>query len=224
MKSFIFILLTVFVIIVITIALKKITNSKAFRLRQSIREYQKHKKNEHKFHMQMQKDLSEVIKEENKIIEIIRKIRNKEEVEIDLIAFDYIYRNIDQISVVNSDGKIVITNEVLLQKAESLLEKNNESNSQRFFHEVENDNPYSYQSFEKDKDGTIIKIDKINNTETIIKPDGKKYILNKTTHELIVASVKEKENNKEDKRDSKGENNSKPTEEAKEKNDIKKLT
>lgn len=150
--------------------------------------------------MQMQKDFSNIIKEENKIIEIIKKIRNKEEVEIDLIAFDYIYRNIDQILVVNSDDKIVITNEELLHKAESFLEKNNESNSQRFFHEVENDNPYSYQSFEKDKDGTIIKRDKINNVETIIKPDGKKYIFNKTTHELIVASVKEEEHKKEDKK------------------------
>lgn len=89
---------------------------------------------------------------------------------------------------------------------------------------MENDNPYSYQSFEKDKDGTIIKRDKINNVETIIKPDGKKYILNKTTHELIVASVKEEKHKKEDKKNTNGDKNSKPTEEAKEKNDIKKPT
>ena len=51
---------------------------------------------------------------------LLQKLETKKEVEISLIVFEYIYRNINVISVVK-DGKVVIINDDVANKAKRLF-------------------------------------------------------------------------------------------------------
>ena len=67
---------------------EKITSSRAWRIRSTVRTFQKEKLAEQNRIDKFKKDADEIITDENKLLKIIEKIHKGEEVEIPLAAFD----------------------------------------------------------------------------------------------------------------------------------------
>ena len=78
--------------------LKKITRTRYWRIKNNIRAYNKDKKDTKKLIENLRKDKDEFVSDDNKVLKILEKIHNGEEVEIPLVAFDYIYRKINKIT------------------------------------------------------------------------------------------------------------------------------
>ena len=89
---------------------EKITSSRGWRIRNTVKTFQKEKKLEQNRIDKFKHDANSLISDENKLLKIIEKIHKGEEVEIPLAAFDYIYRKINSISIVDKNGKIKILN------------------------------------------------------------------------------------------------------------------
>ena len=85
---------------------KKITRTKYWRIRTNIKAYNREKKKTKKLIKDNDKKQKDFITNDNKVKNIIAKIHNKKEIEIPLVAFDYIYRKINKISTIDENGNL----------------------------------------------------------------------------------------------------------------------
>ena len=106
---------------------KEYTSSRSYRIKRSVRDYRKMKKEEQENLARLQKKADVIISNEDRVMEIIRKITTGEEVKIPIAAFQYIYTRLNKICVVDKDGTIQIVNSKAFQKfqetAIALLDK-----------------------------------------------------------------------------------------------------
>jgi len=119
-----------------------------------------------------------------------------EEVKIPIVAFDYIYRNLNKLGIFDKDGNLNLINKEqyieFQNKAKSLLGSDEKNiNFEEDFEENED-----LISIKKYDDGTVIEKNKELKTITIINPDGKIYYHDDATGKLIINSKKEDENKK----------------------------
>ncbi|AXH16427.1 hypothetical protein CP985_10305 [Malaciobacter mytili LMG 24559] len=184
-----FIIIFLIVVIVAYFLYERYTNTRAYRIRKSIKNYNKHLKEQEQKIKKFDDDAKELLSDENKIKEIIRKIHNKEEVIIPIVAFDYIYRMINKISIIDKEGNVKIINDekfLEFQKTASDLLRNEQKEKDKYALEKSTNKTNKIFDIKKYPDGTIVKKSLINNDITIIKPDGKKYIQNMDRNELII--------------------------------------
>lgn len=85
---------------------KKITRTKYWRIRTNIKAYNREKKKTKKLIKDNNKKQKDFITNDNKVKNIIVKIHNKKEIEIPLVAFDFIYRKINKISTIDENGNL----------------------------------------------------------------------------------------------------------------------
>jgi len=170
----------------------KITQSRWFRIRSIVHSQKAAYKEEQKQQeMKRIKNLLYVENEDN-LLEIITRLRNGEEVSIPVEAFDFIYRNLNNISIVDKNGIVRLIKDeqfhLFKEKATKLLriEKENESEEE---HELIN--------IYKGSDGTIRKKDIVNNTLTIVTKDGKIFENDSDNGRLLISETKPKENKNE---------------------------
>ena len=124
--SFTGFLFIVLILILGYFGLQKILKSKTIRIALiSYREYLQQKKIEEEIQKSRQRTLDE-IKNPDRVLEIILKIKRGIEVKIPLVAFDYIYRNMKKLSIVDKNSRIIINQEDYFKfkkEAIALLEK-----------------------------------------------------------------------------------------------------
>ncbi|MDY0050992.1 MAG: hypothetical protein RBR65_00505 [Aliarcobacter sp.] len=110
------------------IAYKEYTKSRSYRVRRSVKNFRKLKKEEENSVLRYKNNADEVLSDEDRILTIIRKINTGEEVKIPIAAFQYIYTRLNQICVVDKQGNIQIVNSEefkrFQQTAINLLDKN----------------------------------------------------------------------------------------------------
>jgi hypothetical protein len=151
-------------------------------------------------------DGNKLLNDENRLHKIITKIQNGEEVEIPIVAFDYIYRNINKLGIFGKDGTLNIVNkEQYLEfknTAIRLVNENTDSQDQT----SQNDDDFVTKpatqkliDIQKYEDGTIVKKDFLTDSIELIKPDGKKYIQDGASNKLTIQTIKAKEETKEQK-------------------------
>lgn len=86
------------------------TKSRSYRVRRSVKNFRKLKKEEENSVLRCKNNADEVLSDEDRILTIIRKINTGEEVKIPIAAFQYIYTRLNQICVVDKQGNIQIVN------------------------------------------------------------------------------------------------------------------
>ena len=193
-----YLLLFVLLILVILFVFDKITNSRFYRIRSAIIAQRKREELSDKKFNEKIKSGVELINDKEKLIVILEKIQNGEEVEIPLVAFDYIYRNINKFGVFDKKGKLVIVNkEQYLEFQNTALRlldtaKQIENEQENQIEEDENDElEFSMSNqIQKFQDGTIMRKDQATQTTFIAKQNGKKYIINDETNQLIIQTPK----------------------------------
>ena len=202
------IIVSLICLVVLFFIYEKITSSRAWRIRSTVRTFQKEKLAEQNRIDKFKKDADEIITDENKLLKIIEKIHKGEEVEIPLAAFDFIYRKINSISVVDKNGKIKILNaksfEEFQKTAINLIHK---SEPEIFEEEITpaiglNKNNKLYE-IEKFPDGTLVKKNLQNGDLMIVTPTGKKYHNSFEKFEMTVELSEEEKENKKKKNDNK---------------------
>ena len=152
------------------------------------------KKEERESLARLQKKGDEIISSEDRVMQIIRKIKTGEEVKISIAAFQYIYTRLNQICVVDKDGTIQIVNSKAFQKfqetAITLLDK-----EKQLQENIINDNEKITSVFTTKKypDGTIVKKNNVTGDITILKTDGTKYINKNKENDLTIERPEEKE-------------------------------
>lgn len=205
------IIVSLICLVVLFFIYEKITSSRAWRIRSTVRTFQKEKLAEQNRIDKFKKDADEIITDENKLLKIIEKIHKGEEVEIPLAAFDFIYRKINSISVVDKNGKIKILNaksfEEFQKTAINLIHK---SEPEIFEEEIKptiglNKSTKLYE-IEKFPDGTLVKKNLQNGDLMMVTPTGKKYHNSFEKFEMTVElseEEKEEQENKKKKNDNK---------------------
>lgn len=202
------IIVSLICLVVLFFIYEKITSSRAWRIRSTVRTFQKEKLAEQNRIDKFKKDADEIITDENKLLKIIEKIHKGEEVEIPLAAFDFIYRKINSISVVDKNGKIKILNaksfEEFQKTAINLIHK---SEPEIFEEEITpaiglNKNNKLYE-IEKFPDGTLVKKNLQNGDLMMVTPTGKKYHNSFEKFEMTVELSEEEKENKKKKNDNK---------------------
>lgn len=121
MSNIIIFALIILLLVVIFYGFEFISKTRWFRIRSILREHEKAKKREAKNLKEIKKESTEFLKDENKIERILEKIHKGEDVEIPLVAFDFIYRNINKISVLSDDGKIKIVEKQKYSKFQNIV-------------------------------------------------------------------------------------------------------
>lgn len=182
------------------IAYKEYTKSRSYRVRRSVKNFRKLKKEEENSVLRYKNNADEVLSDEDRILTIIRKINTGEEVKIPIAAFQYIYTRLNQICVVDKQGNIQIVNSEefkrFQQTAINLLDKDTQilKDANSDF----NENLTSVFTTKKYPDGTIVKKNNINGDITIVKPDGTKFINKNELNDLIIERpfVEEEDNKK----------------------------
>ena len=180
--------------VVIFFFYKEYTESRSYRIKRSVKDYRKMKKEEQESLVRLQKKGDEIISNEDRVMEIIRKIKTGEEVKIPIAAFQYIYTRLNQICVVDKDGTIQIVNSKAFQKfqetAIALLDKEKQLQKN-----IINDNEKITSVFTTKKypDGTIVKKNNVTGDITILKTDGTKYINKNKENDLTIVRPEEKE-------------------------------
>ncbi|NCD00396.1 MAG: hypothetical protein EOL95_11955, partial [Bacteroidia bacterium] len=109
--SFTNFLFGVFLLLVLFFLVQKILNSKTVRI--SLIAYREHL-NQKAIEKEMQKTRQrsiEEIRNPDRVLETIMKIKRGEQVTIPIAAFDYIYRNMKKFSIVDKNGRITIINQ-----------------------------------------------------------------------------------------------------------------
>ena len=196
----IFLLSIIFGIIIISIV-GKIANSRAFRIWSINKKWERKEKAEEKF------DFGSKNKDEIDII--LEKIRNGEEVEIPLQAFNYIYSKINKFSIIQKDGTIRFVNpEEYLEfkkKAQKLLTDSKEKtiDAAKIFEEIEEHDRKKPIEFEELEDGTIVKRDNIKMTIEQHLPDGTIKFIDLRNNKMITKRKKKKEEDEKKERESK---------------------
>ena len=202
------IIVSLICLVVLFFIYEKITSSRAWRIRSTVRTFQKEKLAEQNRIDKFKKDADEIITDENKLLKIIEKIHKGEEVEIPLAAFDFIYRKINSISVVDKNGKIKILNaksfEEFQKTAINLIHK---SEPEIFEEEIKptiglNKSTKLYE-IEKFPDGTLVKKNLQNGDLMMVTPTGKKYHNSFEKFEMTVELSEEEKENKKKKNDNK---------------------
>ncbi len=94
------IVISAIVLTVSFIAYKEYTKSRSYRVRRSVKNFRKLKKEEENSVLRYKNNADEVLSDEDRILTIIRKINTGEEVKIPIAAFQYIYTRLNQICVV----------------------------------------------------------------------------------------------------------------------------
>lgn len=185
-----------------------ITSSRAFRIR-SVVSAQSKKKMKALREIEEKIDSYEKFKtDDTRIIEIISRIKQGKEVEIPVVAFDYIYRNINKISMIDKSGNLTIINQEefikFKENAMNLLVRGNTKKDESFSmknNEVDYEQddiqemPRLFDIYEH-IDGTIEHRNYDSSVIEIIKPEGKIYIQNNETNQLMIFDKEEEKENK----------------------------
>lgn len=193
----IFLLLIIFILGILFLYYK-ITNTKWYRLKSIMKAQKLREKNSSDDLERLKKESNEFISDHNKLLEIIKKIRTGEEVQIPVVAFDYIYRNINKISVVGKDGKITIINQedfkIFELKALELLNKNEEDifSEENLIETDENINA----DFIHGPDGNVVKKQTAIRKVTFTSDDGTQYTNDPEKNLLEIIEPEKKEDQK----------------------------
>ncbi len=203
--SFTGFLFLIIVIVTIAQALKSLLNSRTARIWLiSYREHLHQKEVEKEMQKTRQRTIEE-IKNPDRILEIVMKMRRGEEVKIPLVAFDYIYRNMKKFSIVDKEGRIAIINHEdyfrFKEEALSLIEsnKNNTMSAKQILEDLSKrvaENPIEITEYE---DGTIVKVDHVARTAEVSKPNGEKFFIDHKTETMISQNLIETQEQKEQK-------------------------
>ena len=196
------IVIVAIVSVIIFFIYKEYTNSRSFRVRKSVKNFRKLKKEEEKTILKFKNVANEILSDEDRILAIIKKINTGEEVKIPIAAFQYIYTRLNQICVVDKNGNVQIVNSEEFKRfqetAINLLDKDNE-----ILKDVSgdlNENLLNVFTTKKYPDGTIVKKNNVNGDVTILKPDGTKYINKNELNDLIIERPYEEEEEKNNKK------------------------
>ena len=203
--SFTGFLFSIIVIATLAYALKNILNSRTARIWLiSYKEHQQQKEIEIEMQKTRQRSLEE-IRNPDRILEIILKIKRGEEVKIPIAAFDYIYRNFKKFSIVDKDGRITIINQEdyfhFKEEALALLDSNQEdtTNAKRILEDLSKkvaENPIEITEHE---DGTVVKVNHVSRTAEITKPNGEKFFIDHKTGTMVSQNLIETPNQNEHK-------------------------
>ena len=191
-------LFTVILILAASLGLKAIINSRTMRIwlisrRENLNQIEVEKEQQ----KTRQRTLDE-IKNPDRVMEIILKIKRGEEVKIPLAAFDYIYRNMKKFSIVDKNGRITIINQEdyfkFKKEAMALLEKEKEDaiDARKILEQISQkvaENPIEITTYE---DGTIVKIDHVSRTAEITKPNGESIFVDHKTETMVSQNLIEK--------------------------------
>lgn len=179
---------------------EKITSSSAWRIRSTVRTFQREKKAEQNRIDKFKLEADEIITDENKLLKIIEKIHKGEEVEIPLSAFDYIYRKINSISIVDKNGKIKILNAKSFEEFQKTAINLLHVSEPEIFEKIENksteETTTSNKLYEITRfpDGSMKKKNLQNGDFLVVTPGGKKYYNSFNNFEMTVEpSEEEKE-------------------------------
>ena len=207
MKILYIILSLVILILVVYGVFLKITESRFWRIRQTLKAYRKDKEEGQKEAVKIAEITKDFISDENQMFEIISKLKSGELVEIPYTAFEYIYRNIDSISTVGKDGTVKILDydkyEEFKETAMRLLndDKHGIAGMVELADGEDISQPYTV---EKTKEGDLIRRDNVKGTILVKKADGTKIFNDMRTNEVFVTHAetdeddnsKSKDNNK----------------------------
>jgi len=196
--SFTGLLFTIILILAASLGLKTIINSRTMRIwlisrRENLNQIEVEKEQQ----KTRQRTLDE-IKNPDRVMEIILKIKRGEEVKIPLAAFDYIYRNMKKFSIVDKNGRITIINQEdyfkFKKEAMALLEKEKEDaiDARKILEQISQkvaENPIEITTYE---DGTIVKIDHVSRTAEITKPNGESIFVDHKTETMVSQNLIEK--------------------------------
>lgn len=179
---------------------EKITSSRSWRIRNTIKTFRKEKELEQNRIDKFRHDANNLISDENKLLKIIEKIHKGEEVEIPLAAFDYIYRKINSISIVDKNGKIKILNAKSFEEFQKTAINLLHVSEPEIFEQIEDKSSeqkttsnklYEITRFE---DGSMKKKNLQNGDFLVVTPNGKKYHNSFSNFEMTVElSEEEKE-------------------------------
>lgn len=176
---------------------EKITSSSAWRIRSTVRTFQREKKAEQNRIDKFKLEADEIITDENKLLKIIEKIHKGEEVEIPLSAFDYIYRKINSISIVDKNGKIKILNAKSFEEFQKTAINLLHVSEPEIFEKIENksteETTTSNKLYEITRfpDGSMKKKNLQNGDFLVVTPGGKKYYNSFNNFEMTVEPSEE---------------------------------
>ena len=187
-----------------SIAFIKILNSRTVRVFLMTRETHRQEVEMEKESQKSRQRMLEEIQNPDIIVETIIKMKRGEEVSIPLVAFDYIYRNLNKFTLIDKRGKITIVNQEdyfkFKEKALSLMKNGEEKtlNIEEVMKEIQDREAKKPIEITKHEDGTIVKTDHIARKTEIIKPNGEKVIVNHKTDTMISINLVEEKETKED--------------------------
>ena len=165
---------------------------------------------EHKAEVELEKEVQktrqrslEEIKNPDRVLEIILKMKRGEEVTIPLAAFDYIYRNMSKFSLINKEGKITIVNQedYFKFKEQALklleLEEKEKLDIKAILEKIDEVNATSPIEITEHEDGTVVKVDHIQRTVEILKPNGEKIFIDHKNDTVVSQNLIEQKEKKE---------------------------
>lgn len=188
---------------------EKITSSRNWRIRNTVKTFLKEKELQQNRIDKFREDANSLISDENKLLKIIEKIHKGEEVEIALAAFDYIYRKINSISIVDKNGKIKILNAKSFEEFQKTAINLLHVSEPEIFEQIENKSTEEKTTnklydITRYPDGSMKKKNLQNGDFLVVTPNGKKYHNSFSNFEMTVEwSEEEKEEleNKKKKKD-----------------------
>lgn len=200
--SFTSFLFTIIIILVFGFTLLSIINSRTFRIWLiTQRDYLHQKEIEKEMQKTRQRSIEE-IKNPDRVMEVIMKIKRGEEVKIPLAAFDYIYRNMKNFSIVDKDGRIAIINQEdyfrFKKEALALLEndKTEAIDVKQILSDIERRVAENPIEITKHEDGTVVKVDHVSRTAEITKPNGERILIDHKTDTMVSQDLIEKSDQK----------------------------
>ncbi len=143
------------------------------------------------------------IKNPDRILETIIKMQRGEEVQIPLAAFDYIYRNLNKFTLVDKEGRITIVNQddyfKFKEKALEILKLSEDTREdiKQILENIEKVEAETPIEITEHSDGTIVKVDHIERTVEITKPNQEKIFIDHKRDTVITQkAIKQDEQQK----------------------------
>ena len=205
--SFTSFLFGVFLLLVLFFLVQKILNSKTVRISLiAYREHMQQKEIEKEMQKTRQRSIDE-LRNPDRVLETIMKIKRGEQVTIPIAAFDYIYRNMKKFSIVDKNGRITIINQEdyfrFKQEALALMEqsKNEIINAKEILANIDKtvaENPIEIMKYD---DGTMVKIDHVSRTAEVTKPNGEMIFIDHKTETMVSHNLVENIEQKSTKKD-----------------------
>ncbi|MFW9620335.1 MAG: hypothetical protein ACMV0K_12750 [Sulfurospirillum sp.] len=200
-------LFTVILILAASLGLKTIINSRTMRIwlisrRENLNQIEVEKEQQ----KTRQRSIDE-LKNPDRVLETIMKIKRGEQVTIPIAAFDYIYRNMKKFSIVDKNGRITIINQEdyfrFKQEALALMEqsKNEIINAKEILANIDKtvaENPIEIMKYD---DGTMVKIDHVSRTAEVTKPNGEMIFIDHKTETMVSHNLVENIEQKSTKKD-----------------------